>query len=128
MTPYESAGRAYTEAAVMTASPERLVVMLYDGAIRFLRQAATAARAGRREAARARLRSAQAILAELTVSLDHRQGEVAGRLASLYRFCSRHLIESTARSNPDGYDEVAALLEELRSSWEQIADRASRVA
>lgn len=126
MTPYESAGRAYTAAAVMTASPEQLVSMLYDGAIRFLRQAAAAARAGRRDVARQRLRSAHAIIQELSTSLDLRQGELAARLHAIYRFCSRHLIESTAASNPDGYEEVAALLAELRSAWEQAAERPLR--
>ena len=44
MNPYD-AKRAYTESSVLTAPPERLVVMLYDGAIRFLSQAAVAMRA-----------------------------------------------------------------------------------
>lgn len=126
MTPYESAGRAYTAAAVMTASPEQLVSMLYDGAIRFLRQAASAARAGKRDVARRRLRSAHAIIQELSASLDLRQGEVAARLHTIYRFCTRHLNDSTAASNPDGYEEVADLLAELRSAWEQIAERPVR--
>ena len=49
MTAYASAKQAYAEASVMTASPEQLIVMLYDGAIRFLRQAHAALAAGERE-------------------------------------------------------------------------------
>ena len=52
MNPYATARQAYTESAVMTASPGQLVVMLYDGAIRFLRQSAEAMRAGDREQSR----------------------------------------------------------------------------
>ena len=46
MNQYSDANRAYTESSVLTAPPERLVVMLYDGAVRFLNQASTALRAG----------------------------------------------------------------------------------
>src|SRR6185312_4074767 len=46
MNPYENARQAYAESSVLTASREQLVVMLYDGAIRFLRQSAEAMRVG----------------------------------------------------------------------------------
>ena len=48
--------QAYTESSIMTAPPERLVVMLYDGAIRFLMQSAEAMRTGARERSRERMR------------------------------------------------------------------------
>lgn len=121
MSQYAAAKLAYTEAAVLTASPERLVVMLYDGAIRFLRQAAAGLRAGRRDVARDKLRRAQAILDELTRSLDMRQGDLAVNLRSLYGFCSRHMIESTLHADPEGYEKVAELLAGLRESWDAIA-------
>jgi flagellar protein FliS len=118
---YASARLAYTEASVMTASPEQLVVMLYDGAIRFLSQAAAGARAGQRVAAREKLRRAQAIIDELTRSLDMGQGEVAFNLRQVYSFCSRHMIESTLQGDPAGYEKVAELLAGLRESWNTIA-------
>ena len=120
VTPYSQAGRAYVEADVATASPQRLVVMLYDGAIRFLHQAAVATRAGRRDVARKRLRAAHAIINHLDFSLDMSRGEIPARLRSIYQFCNRDLIESTANGDPDGYDRVAKLLAELRTSWERI--------
>jgi flagellar secretion chaperone FliS len=104
----------------MTASPEQLVVMLYDGAIRFLNQSAAATRAGKRDVARERLRRAQDVIDELTRSLDFRQGEIAIRLRSIYSFCSRHMIESTLNADPEGYEKVAELLAGLRESWAQI--------
>ena len=120
MNPYATAKLAYTEASVMTASPERLVVMLYDGAIRFLQQSAAAMREGRRTQSRDKLHRAQAVIDELNRSLDLRQGEVAFGLRSIYGFCARHLIESTAQSDPAGYEAVADLLSELRESWIEI--------
>jgi flagellar secretion chaperone FliS len=124
---YAAAKLAYTEASVMTATPERLVVMLYDGAIRFLTQAAAGVRAGRRDVTRAKLRSAQAIIDELNRSLDMRQGEVAYNLRAVYTFCSRHMIESTLNADPAGYEKVAELLAGLRESWDAIASGQAQV-
>jgi flagellar protein FliS len=118
---YAAAKLAYTEASVMTATPERLVVMLYDGAIRFLTQAAAALRAGRRDVTRTKLRAAQAIIDELNRSLDMKQGEVAYNLRAVYAFSSRHLIEATLNADPTGYEKVAELLAGLRESWDAIA-------
>ena len=120
MNPYAAAKLAYTEASVLTASPEHLVVMLYDGAIRFLHQSAAALRAGRRDTARERLRRAQAVIDELSRSLDMSQGEIAVGLRAIYSFCSRHLIDSTLHADPAGYEKVAELLSGLRESWAEI--------
>ena len=128
MNQYASVRRAYLESQVMSASPEELVVMLYDGAIRYLRQASGAYRDGRREVSRERIRQAQAVIDELNRSLDMSHGELPARLRSIYSFCTRHLIESTAASDPDGFDKVASLLSELRESWATIAERRPAVA
>jgi flagellar protein FliS len=117
MNPYATLKQAYTESSVMTASREQLVVMLYDGAIRFLRQGSAALRDGRGDLSRERIRRAQAVIDELNRSLDMGYGDIPARLRSIYLFCTRHLIESTAASDPDGFDTVARLLSELRESW-----------
>ena len=92
---YAGANRAYTESSILTAPPERLVVMLYDGAIRFLKQAAAAERNGHHQLFLERLRRGEAIIDELNVTLDMAQGgEVAVRLRSIYLFCKRHLVEA----------------------------------
>jgi flagellar protein FliS len=117
MNPYASAKQAYTESAVLTASPEQLVVMLYDGAIRFCFQAAAALRSGERELARARLQRVEAIVDELNVSLDMEQGELPERLRSIYLFCKRSLVDAAIRQDPSPVDSVANLLGELREAW-----------
>jgi flagellar secretion chaperone FliS len=114
---------AYTEASVLTASPGRLVVMLYDGAIRFLAQGAVAMRAGDRERMRDRLRRAEAIVDELNLILDMRYGEIPAQLSSLYLFCKRQIQEASIKVEPERVDHVVHLLTDLRESWEQIADR-----
>jgi flagellar protein FliS len=117
---------AYTEASVLTASPGRLVVMLYDGAVRFLAQGAVAMRAGNRERMRDRLRRAEAIVDELNLVLDMRQGQIPEQLRSLYLFCKSELREASISLDASRIDGVGQLLSDLRESWEEIADYAER--
>ena len=100
---------AYRQQSVLTASPGQLVVMLYDGALRFLLQASTAhARRRPRSPCDAKLRRAEAIIDELHSSLDkERGGEIASRLEGIYVFCKRHLIE--ARIERDAGDDRQGL-------------------
>lgn len=121
MSGYATATRAYTENSVLSAPPERLVVMLYDGAGRFLARAAAAARAGEAAAAGEALQRTHAILDELLTTLDLEAGEVAERLQSIYLFCKRTLLEAQLALDPEPIERVAALLAELRDAWAQIA-------
>jgi flagellar protein FliS len=105
----------------MTATPEQLVVMLYDGAIRFLSQGAAAMRAGNRDIELNRLRRAEDIIDELNVSLDMSQGEIAQQLRSIYVFCKRHLLQARIDRDAGEIDTVVRFLDELRGSWQQIA-------
>jgi flagellar protein FliS len=120
MNPYD-AKRAYTESSVLTAPREQLVVMLYDGAIRFLSQSAVALRANNKRVFLDRIQRAEAIIKELNVTLDMRQGEVSERLRAIYQFCNLHLTAATIHGDPRKIDEVIRLLSELREAWQQIA-------
>ena len=112
----------YRQQSVLTATPGQLVVMLYDGALRFLHQASTALRAGDNLLCDAKLRRAEAIVDELHSSLDkERGGEVASRLEGIYVFCKRHLTEARIERDPAMIDKVSELLGELREAWVQIA-------
>jgi flagellar protein FliS len=122
MSGYASARQAYTEAAVLTATPERLVVMLYEGAISFLTRTAAALRADQPAAATLNLRRAVAIIDELNLSLDMSRGELPERLRSLYLFHKRHLVEAGVARDPEAVDRVAGLLRELSEAFAQVAD------
>jgi flagellar secretion chaperone FliS len=124
VNPYATAQRAYTESSVLTASPERLVVMLYDGAIRFLNQSAAAMREGQRDRSREKMRRAEAIVDELNVCLDMSYGELPQRLREIYMFCKRTLHTSNVRTEPAGIEAVTRLLSELRESWDEVASKA----
>lgn len=120
MTPY---GRpdAYRESAIMTASPEQLVVMLYDGAVRFLRQSQAAMGEGAWQHAFDRLTRAEAILDELLATLDMDQGEIAERLQAIYVFCKKLLIQARLERQPAKIGQVVRLLADLREAWARIA-------
>jgi flagellar protein FliS len=113
---------AYKQQSILTATPGQLVVMLYDGCLRFLHQAAYAMREGNVTEADARLQRAEAIIDELHATLDmEKGGVVASRLQGIYVFCSRHLIEARFAHDPKMIEKVAELLGELREAWAQIA-------
>jgi flagellar protein FliS len=113
--------QSYKESAVLTATPERLVVMLYDGAHRFLFQAAVAMREGKIEQSNNRLQRAEAIIDELNTTLDMSTGEIAVRLRAIYLFCKRHLMQARLKRSPQMIDEVSRLLETVGDAWRQIA-------
>jgi len=121
MNDYSSAKQAYTDTSIMTAPPERLVVMLYDGAIRFLSQSAVAMETGNREIATNRMNRARAIIDHLNLTLDMDQGEISERLRAIYVFCKRHMAEALVHQDPTRLQTVARLLGELRESWNTIA-------
>jgi flagellar secretion chaperone FliS len=114
--------QAYRENAVLSATPTQLVVMLYDGARRFLRQATAAMRAGEVERAHNTLRRAELIIVHLDGVLDDERGDqVAQRLHAIYHFCLAHLNRGRMGQDAAKLEEVGNLLGELRESWAEIA-------
>jgi flagellar secretion chaperone FliS len=113
---------AYRQQSILTATPGQLVVMLYDGCLRFLHQAAHAMRGGDMAESNVRLIRAEAIIDELHATLDLEQGGVvASRLQGIYVFCNRHLLEARSAQEPEMIEKVSELLAELRDAWAQIA-------
>ena len=120
MNPYASP-QAYRESSVLTASPEQLVVMLYDGAGRFLRQAEAALGEGAVEHAHDRLNRGEAIVDELLATLDMDQGQIAERLQAIYVYCKRCLMEARRERDASKVRLVVRLMGELREAWAQVA-------
>ena len=117
-----SRATAYKEQSILTATPGQLVVMLYDGCLRFLHQAAFAMRDGDMAVSGNRLSRAEAIIDELLTTLDIEQGgAIASRLQGIYVFCNRQPIEARVQRDPALIEKVAELLGELRESWAQAA-------
>jgi flagellar secretion chaperone FliS len=121
-----AAQQSYKQNDVLTASPTRLVVLLYDGANRFLRRAAAALRAGNLEASNTAMQRGEAIIDELLATLDFdRGGEIAASLRDLYLFCRRELNDARVERDAEKIDTVVELLAELREAWAQIEGQAT---
>jgi flagellar secretion chaperone FliS len=119
---------AYRRGAVLAASREQLVVMLYDGARRFLRQGAIAMHAGEIERAHNALRRAELIVGHLDSALDFGQGDVAENLHSIYAFCLVHLNRARIGQDAGKVEEVSELLGDLREAWMQLASGEASIA
>ena len=124
MNPY-ARPQAYREASVMTASPEQLVVMLYDGAIRFLRQAEVAMKEGAFLHSFEKLSRGEAIIDELLATLNMDVGEMSERLQAIYVFLKKTLIEGRIQRNHEKIGQVIALLVSLREAWAKLAEQAA---
>lgn len=118
---YANPYKQYKQTAVETASPERLVIMLYDGAIRFLRQAKDAVEGNRIEEANSFIGRTQDIINEFIVTLDLSVGGIARNLFSLYDYWNRRLIEANLKKDPQILLEVLGQVEEMRETWAQAA-------
>lgn len=117
--------QSYQKVATQTASPGQLVLMLYDGAIRFLEQAAQGFLledpAEFNLTIHNNIHRAQAIIDELNGSLDMKQGgELSEKLRGLYNYLDRRLDESNRRKDPAGIREAIDRLGVLRSAWKEM--------
>jgi flagellar secretion chaperone FliS len=126
MSSLAMAPSAYRQNAVLAATPAQQVVMLYDGARRFLRQSAIAMRGGEVERAHNVLRRAELIIAHLDGTLDFEQGQLPTRLHAIYQFCTTHLNRGRMDQDPAKLEQVSELLGELRDAWAQIAAQDAR--
>ncbi|MGE5507514.1 MAG: flagellar export chaperone FliS [Chitinophagales bacterium] len=107
----------YLQVQVQTATPEMLVTMLYDGAVRFLRQAKANLSAKRIPEANYFIIRAENIIAELNNSLDMQRQPVAESLRNLYEYMLRRLVEANTKKDLAIIDEVINMTLELRETW-----------
>jgi flagellar secretion chaperone FliS len=111
----------YQQTTVTTQNRGRLIVLLYDGAIKFLRQAVANIQAGDFLAKGRNIRKAQDIILELNTVLDmDNGGEIANNLRSLYNFMNRHLTQANLKCDPEMIQDVIRILETLSQSWKTI--------
>ena len=117
----------YRQQHVETASPARLVSMLFHGAVARVSSARDSIEAGQPDRANSDLQRAQEIVFELRASLDHdRGGDIARNLDALYSFCIERLIEANATKDPALLHAVTSTLEGLCDAWDRmVADQAA---
>lgn len=115
------AHRQYQQTQIETASPTRLVVLLYDGAIRFCSLALEAMKARHLEEQHTNLIKAQRIVGELMGSLNRDVGgEVASNLFRVYTHMLGQLVQANLHDQPEYVVEVLAMLRDLRETWAEV--------
>ena len=119
--------QAYRNTQVQTASPAELVLLLYDGAIKFCKQAEMYLDRGDKEQAHNALIRSQDIIDELAASLDSSASEeIAKGLSQLYDYMVQRLIEANIKKDKAPIEEVVTMLQELRETWAEAARLAQR--
>ena len=115
----------YKNMQVETASQEKLLIMLYNGAIKFTKQAKTGITKEDYELVNNSLGRVQAIITELRTTLDEENGgEIAQNLDALYEYMNRRLITANVEKDIEPITEVLDMLQELKDTWQQAIKKA----
>jgi flagellar secretion chaperone FliS len=110
--------RQYQQTQVTTSSPEKILLMLYDGAINFTRIAMEKAACGERGERGKYVSKAQAIVAELMNTLDHETGgAVAMRLEQLYLYVINEYVNANINNSLKSLENTIRILSMLRDTW-----------
>ena len=112
----------YKETSIHTSSPTKLIVLLYQGALRFLREALDDIKRQDYVHKRQSIDRAAAIVRYLQSTLDTEKGQdIARELNRLYDYITVRIYEGSTRLDCRPIEEVIKLLETLLSGWEEIA-------
>lgn len=113
---------AYKDTEIQTADQGKLIVMLYDGAIRFLNIAIENMTPRRYDVVNTNIIKAQDIVTELMLSLNMDQGgEIARNLFNIYAYMKKRLLEGNIAKDAEILKEVVSHLNALRSAWDELS-------
>lgn len=115
--PYKS----YQQNSVLTASPQELTLMLYNGCLKFIKLANRAMTEKKYEEKNTNIIKAQAILQELQVTLNQ-DVQISENLSQLYDYLIRRLIEANMKNDTSILEEVEGQVVELRDTWKQAME------
>lgn len=118
-----NAYQVYRQTQVSTASQGELLIMLFDGAIRFARQAEEHMQNRDIEQASVKLIRTQDIVNELILSLDLNVGEIAENLQKLYTYIYDLLVQANIKKDKSKVEQAVRMLTELRETWEQVVSQ-----
>ncbi len=112
---------AYQDNTIATQGKGRLIVMLYDGAIKFMRLAIKELEMNNYESKGHYINKAQDIISELNAVLDiEAGGEIATNLRKLYSFMNNRLSQANIKHDPQMIRDCIKLMEELNQGWKAI--------
>lgn len=113
----------YENTQVITASPERILIMLYEGAIRFSKLALDKIRKREPAGKGVFIGKALAIVGELRSTLDHEiGGEIARQLERLYLYLTDELTRANLTNSEEAMENVINILSHLRDTWVEAVD------
>jgi flagellar protein FliS len=109
---------AYQNNAVTTANPQELTLMLYDGALKFMRLAKLAIEQGNQDLKNKNIQKTQAIFQEMRLTLN-KDVAISANLDSLYEYMWRRLVDANVKNDTTILDEVLDFTTELRDTWKE---------
>lgn len=115
----------YMKSSIMTTPPEELVIMLYEGAMKFLKRAMIFLEDNNIEKAHKSILRVQDITIEFMSRVDT-DYEVGKQLFSLYEYMHRRLIEANTKKDAEILKEIYGMYEELRDTWQEAMKIARR--
>lgn len=118
MMAYQQSLQAYQTNSVNTANPGELTLMLYNGALKFLKQSKAAISEKKFDKANEYIKRVQEIVGELMVTLDQKY-PIAQQMMPLYEYMQTRLIEANLKKETSILDEVEGLLTQFRDTWKQ---------
>ncbi|EEQ48031.1 flagellar export chaperone FliS [Selenomonas flueggei] len=118
-----SAAEAYKKQQILTATPEALTLMLYNGCLKFIKEGSDALAEKNYEAANISLQKAQNIISEFRVTLNM-DYEISHQLMPLYNYAYDRLVEGNLDNNFDAIKEATDIITELRDAWAQAMKKA----
>ncbi len=117
----------YKQTQITTANQGKLIVMLYDGAIKFLTIALDNIEPKKYDVVNSNIIKAQDIITELLLSLNMDEGgEISRNLFSLYMYFKKQLLEANIKKDPQIITHILKLLKDLRNAWNQISANETR--
>ncbi len=117
----------YLKTKVLTASPEMLTLMLWDGAIRFAEQGKDAIAKKDIEGSYKALVRSQKIITELTTNLKHDVNpDLCAKLAGLYNFIYRRLVDANLTKDQKAVDDALEIMRHQRETWVMLMDKLSK--
>ncbi|MGM1021278.1 MAG: flagellar export chaperone FliS [Bacillota bacterium] len=114
-SPYEK----YKQSSVQTSTPGQLIIMLYDGAIRFVKAGLEGISSNDIAKANINLGKAQTIISELMSTLNYSY-DISKNLYALYEYMNYLLIQTNIKKKIESGEEVLGYLQELRETWVEV--------
>jgi flagellar protein FliS len=118
-SPYKN----YIKQEVEGATKGKLVLLLYDGAIKFMRVSAKAIDENNIQEAHNNIMKAQNIIYELMSTLNMEVGDISRNLMRLYDFMIWQLIEANKEKNREKVESVIRLMSSLREAWKDVVQK-----